>query len=170
MNAAGNTISPKDLTVNGNIINTNLQNELNNRSLTNHTHNISSITNLQNELNNRSLLNHTHPNIHDQTDITRIMNSQQTASFILERNWKYLGNGTIEGARLLILPVDRSQSSSGYIEFKSTLGSWSRIRNLNGTEPDTTIPILRNIILSFHTMLKDDRLALIDLPFWVPKN
>ena len=56
MNAAGNTIIPKDLTVNGNIINTNLQNELNKRALITHTHTygINDITNLQTELNNRS--------------------------------------------------------------------------------------------------------------------
>ena len=92
-------------------------------------------------------MNHTHPNIPDQTDFTRIIYSQQKESFIFEGYWKYLGNGTIEGARLLILPVDRSQSTSDYIEFKSTLGSWSRMRNLNGTEPDTIIPISRNITL-----------------------
>ena len=62
LNAGGNTIIPKDLTVNGNIINSNLQNELNNRSLTTHTHTygVKDIVNLQTELNNRSLTTHTH--------------------------------------------------------------------------------------------------------------
>ena len=62
LNAAGNTIIPRDLTVNGNRINTNLTNQLNNRSLTTHTHTfgINDITNLQTELNNRALTAHSH--------------------------------------------------------------------------------------------------------------
>ena len=44
LNSAGNTIIPRDLTVNGRIINTNLQTELNNRSLLNHTHSITDNT------------------------------------------------------------------------------------------------------------------------------
>ena len=53
---------PGNLTVNGNILNTNLQNQLNNRSLTTrtHTYGINDITNLQTELNNRSITTHTH--------------------------------------------------------------------------------------------------------------
>ena len=48
---------------------------------------------------------------------------------------------------MLIIPVDRNQSTSGYIEFKTINGNWSRIRNLNGTEPDRIIPSGRTIIL-----------------------
>ena len=100
------------------------------RSLSNHTHNINSITNLQNELNNRSVLNQTHPNISDQTDITRIMNSQPTASFILEGYLKYLVNGTLKGARLLILPVDRSVTVNVNIintNLQTELNNWAFI-------------------------------------------
>ena len=100
MNAAGNTIIPKDLTVNGNIINTNLTNQLNNRSLTTHSHTyginditnlqtelnntsltshshtygIKDIVNLQNELNKYSLINHTHTDLNNHADIARIIN------------------------------------------------------------------------------------------------
>ena len=77
LNAAGNTIIPRDLTVNGNIINTNLQNELNNRSLTTHTHSINNITNLQTELNNRSLTTHTHTfGINDITNLQTELNNR----------------------------------------------------------------------------------------------
>ena len=47
---------------------------------------------------------------------------------------------------MLIIPVDRIQSSSDYIEFKTTNGNWSRIGNLNGSEPDSIIPSGRTII------------------------
>ena len=48
---------------------------------------------------------------------------------------------------MLIIPVERIQSSSGYIEFKTTKGNWPRIRNLNGTEPDRIIPSGRTFIM-----------------------
>ena len=48
---------------------------------------------------------------------------------------------------MLVIPVDRIQSSSGYIEFKTTNGNWSRIRNLNGSEPNRIIPSGRTIIM-----------------------
>jgi hypothetical protein len=53
LDASGNTTIPGNLTVHGTIVNTNLQNELNNRSLTNHTHTIAQVTNLQTELDER---------------------------------------------------------------------------------------------------------------------
>ena len=40
----------------------------------------------------------------------------------------------------MILPFDRSQSTSGYIEFKTATNGWTRIRNLTGIEPYTIIP------------------------------
>ena len=40
----------------------------------------------------------------------------------------------------MILPVDRSQSTSGYIELKIATNGWTTIRKLTGIEPDTIIP------------------------------
>ena len=72
----GHTIIPGNITINGTIINTVLTNELNNRSLTNHSHNlgISDISNLQTELDNRSLTNHLHDDIYARHTILGVDN------------------------------------------------------------------------------------------------
>ena len=103
--------------------------------------------NLQTEFNKYSLTNHTHTDLPNQTDIARIINLQQTANFVLEGDWTVRAGGEIEGGRMLIIPVNRIQSSSGYIEFKTTNGNWPRIRNLNGSEPDRIILSGRTFIM-----------------------
>jgi hypothetical protein len=50
---SGNTSIPGNLTVSGNITNTNLTNQLNGKTNTNHAHTIANVTNLQTELNNK---------------------------------------------------------------------------------------------------------------------
>ena len=76
-----------------------------------------------------------------------MVNLQQTANFVLEGDWTVRTGGEIESERMLIIPFDRLQSSSGYIEFKTINGNWSRNRNLHGSEPDRIFPSGRTIIM-----------------------
>ena len=58
--------------------------------------------------------------------LSRIVNTQ-TGNFIMQGNWTVTAGGTIttgSGSRILMLPEDRSQSTSGFIEFLATNANW----------------------------------------------